>query len=197
VVRPQRNGLPQGSVLAPILFNLYSNDLPVTRGRKFIYADGIYLAIQGQYFSELESSYMARMAPKQSAATRELSVYLDGLRLPTQPILGTLDEHCGQAEEPKQLVDEASRFHLGRQRQHSAVICSDALLFSSRVLRPPVWSRSAHTSRVDSHGSPTFNRQLVEKIIKHDSWPPSRKPLWVDLQPVDIKSRWRKSAQVA
>jgi len=26
----------------------------------------------------------------------------------------TLDEDCRQAEEPKQLVDEASRFHLGR-----------------------------------------------------------------------------------
>ena len=54
--------------------------------------------------------------------------------------------------------------------------------------------------------------KLVEKIIKHDSWPiqpdilnppllrlTSRKPLWLDLQPVDIKSRWRhnwKSAQV-
>jgi len=54
--------------------------------------------------------------------------------------------------------------------------------------------------------------KLVEKIVKHDSWPiqpdirsppllrlTSRKPLWVDLQPVDIKSRWRhnwKSAQV-
>ena len=51
----------------------------------------------------------------------------------------------------KQLADEASRFHLGRQRQHSAVICSGALLFSSRVLRLclAVWSRSAHTSQVD------------------------------------------------
>jgi len=54
--------------------------------------------------------------------------------------------------------------------------------------------------------------QLVEKIVKHDSWPiqpdnlnppllrlTSRKPLLLDLQPVDIISRWRdnwKSAQV-
>ena len=43
--RPQRNGLPQGSVLALVLFNLYSNDLPVTRGRYFSYADDICLAI--------------------------------------------------------------------------------------------------------------------------------------------------------
>jgi len=54
--------------------------------------------------------------------------------------------------------------------------------------------------------------KLVEKIVKHDSWPiqpdilsppllrlTSRKLLWLDLQPLDIKSRWRhnwKSAQV-
>jgi len=103
--RPQRNGLPRGSVLAPVLFNSYSNDLPVTHGWKFIYADDICLAIQSQYFSELEcslSSDMARMSHfcrqwrlkpstsktissvfhlQDTSDTRELSVYLDGQRL--------------------------------------------------------------------------------------------------------------------
>jgi len=60
--KPQRYSLPQGSVLAPVLFNFYYNDLPVTRGRKFIYAVEIYLAIQGQYYSELECSLSSDMA---------------------------------------------------------------------------------------------------------------------------------------
>ena len=150
------------------------------------------------------------------------------------------DKDCRQAEKPKQLVDEANRFHLGRQRQYSAVICPGALLLSSRILRPSlvhtqwVWSRSAHTSQVDVQlnstmrlisgtlrstplpwlpvlsniESPAYKGRLptdklVEKIIvKHDSWPihpdilnplllrlTSGKPLWLDLQPVVIKSR--------
>jgi len=36
--RRQANGLPQGTVLAPTLFNLYASDLPVTRSHRFIYA---------------------------------------------------------------------------------------------------------------------------------------------------------------
>ena len=67
-------------------------------------------------------------------------------------------------------------------------------------IEPPALRRKAATDK------------LVEKIVKHDSWPmqpdilsppllrlTSRKPLWLDLQPVDIKNRWRhnwKSAQV-
>ena len=67
-------------------------------------------------------------------------------------------------------------------------------------IEPPALRRKAATDK------------LVEKIVKHDSWPiqpdilsppllrlTSRKPLWLDLQPVDIKSRWRhnwKSTQV-
>jgi len=157
--RSQCNGFPQGSVLAPVLFNLYSNDLPVTHGRKFIYTDDICLAIQDQYFSKLEfrlSSDMARIGfcqqwrfkPSASktiisvfhlhntSVTRELSVYLDGQRLRHEchayaVLQRTLDKNCRQAEELKQLVDEASRFHLGRQHQHSAVICFGSLLHTA------------------------------------------------------------------
>jgi len=59
-------------------------------------------------------------------------------------------------------------------------------------IEPPALRRKAATDK------------LVEKIVKHDSWPiepdilnppllrlTSRKPLWLDLQLVDIKSRWR------
>ena len=39
------NGLPQGSVLAPILFNIYTYDLPDTVSKKYVYADDICLGV--------------------------------------------------------------------------------------------------------------------------------------------------------
>ncbi|KAG5870996.1 hypothetical protein JTB14_021867 [Gonioctena quinquepunctata] len=44
--RKPNNGLPQGLVLAPLLFNLYPADLPKTRCRKFAYADDLAISYQ-------------------------------------------------------------------------------------------------------------------------------------------------------
>ena len=55
-------GFLRGSVLSPTLFNLYTNDLPVTGSRKFIYADDVCLTKQAQRYAELECSLIGHGA---------------------------------------------------------------------------------------------------------------------------------------
>lgn len=53
--RNQKNGLSHGSVLAPTLYNIYTNDQPrPTITRQFIYADDTAVAAQGETFEEVE-----------------------------------------------------------------------------------------------------------------------------------------------
>ena len=72
-LRHVKNGIPQGSVLAPLLFNIYTYDLPSMISRKFAYADDLALLHSSGNWKDLEGTLSQDMST--------LSVYLQTWRL--------------------------------------------------------------------------------------------------------------------
>ena len=54
--RTLNNGLAQGSVLAPKLFNLYMSDIPPTASKQIQYADDLLLLCEAQSFETIETT---------------------------------------------------------------------------------------------------------------------------------------------
>ena len=52
--RKIKNGVPQGSVIAPTLFNVYISDMPKTESLKFGYADDWALTHQSERWENIE-----------------------------------------------------------------------------------------------------------------------------------------------
>ena len=72
-LRRLKNGVPQGSVLAALLFNIYTYDLPSIISRKFAYANDLALLHSSGNWKDLEETLNQDMFT--------LSVYLQTWRL--------------------------------------------------------------------------------------------------------------------
>ncbi|KAI5742625.1 hypothetical protein M8J77_009365 [Diaphorina citri] len=74
----QKNGLAQGSVLAPLMYNIFTNDQPVDPDTEhFIYADDTAVAAQGNTFEQVES--------KINKSIKTLAEYYDQNNLKPNP----------------------------------------------------------------------------------------------------------------
>ena len=72
-LRYLKNGVPQGLVLAPLLFNIYTYDLPFMIFRKFAYVDDLALLHSSGNWKDLEGTLSQDMST--------LSAYLQTWRL--------------------------------------------------------------------------------------------------------------------
>ena len=61
-LRRLKNNVPQGSVLALLLFNIYTHDLPVTVARKFVYADDLAIMLSAEDWQSVEGTLTQDMA---------------------------------------------------------------------------------------------------------------------------------------
>ena len=105
-----RNGLPQGSVSVPLLFNIYTYDLPSMTSQMYAYADELALLYASRDWKAVEdtlsqdmtklSAYlqtwrltlsitktvMAGFYLNSREAKRELNIYNNGILLPLCPV---------------------------------------------------------------------------------------------------------------
>ena len=132
-LRRLKNGVPQESVLAPLLFNIYTYDLPSMISRKFAYADDLALLHSSGNWKDLEGTLSQDMSTLSAYLT--FRHHLVALRKKLSSRVTLLRRLVG------------SGWGAGAKTLGIATL---SLVYSTAEYCAPVWCRSAHTRLIDS-----------------------------------------------
>ena len=160
-LRRMKNGVPQGSVLSPMRFNIYISDLPETTSRKYGYADDLAILLRRPTWKEMEEGlnkdmtilveYLRKWRLQLSIgktvsvayhlnnreAKRELDVFVDNKRLVFQQAPKYLGVRLDRMLNFKQHLEEVA----GKVTSRVALI---------RRLAGTTWGASAKTLRIST-----------------------------------------------
>ena len=153
--RIQKNGLPQGSVLSPTLFNTYTNDQPILDGtRSFIYADDLCVTAQYPTFQVWErSAYAHLLNPELNRACRAITGCLRPTNVENLYLLAVIAPPeirrsvCARVERTKQVERETHSLfgHTPARRRlksrRSFLTSVQPVHFPAKVVRVNEWKR--------------------------------------------------------
>ncbi|KAL4135432.1 hypothetical protein QTP88_007041 [Uroleucon formosanum] len=186
------NGLPEGSVLAPTLFNLYISDLPSTISRKFAYGDDITVATQHEKFENNEAilnqdleklrKYFKQWRLKPNIQKTEVSTFhLNNKLTKHQPTITFGNQILAYNPSPKYLGKLAgSTWGASTETLRTSAL---ALVYSAAEYAAPVWLNSAHCSKIDVQLNSTM--RVITSVVK--TTPTQWLPVLCNIHPPHIR----------
>ncbi|KAJ3598698.1 hypothetical protein NHX12_002200 [Muraenolepis orangiensis] len=160
-LRRLKNGVPQGSVLSPMLFNVYIHDLPDTASRKYGYADDLAIMLSRPTWKAMEEglnedmgtlvAYLRRWRLQLSVGKSVAAAYHLSTREARRELEVHVDNKCLEVQQaPKYLgvrLDRTLSFKQHLEEVKAKVTSRVALI---RRLAGTTWGASAKTLRIST-----------------------------------------------